>query len=129
MAGEPDWMIDTALRRKRDELTRQWEERETRLQEIRAREKRMEEKGRGGKRQKLDDNGKLVRSRKKEMDEEAEFWIGDREDDEAGGAADDPLSLLSKDTRDLMAKVGLGRASEVEEEEAQEDEIKVRAPS
>ncbi|KAK4442688.1 ATP-dependent RNA helicase chl1 [Podospora aff. communis PSN243] len=121
MAGEPDWMIDSALRRKRDELTRKWEEREARLARIRAREKMLEEKGRGSKRQRVDDG----RSRRKEVDEESEFWIGeiDGEDDVS---RDDSFSFLSKETRELMTRVGLGRAEgETEEEGEQEDEIKI----
>jgi len=122
MAGEPDWMLDTALKRKREELMKKWEEREARLERVRAREKMMEEKGRGSKRQRVDGG----REKRKEVDEEAEFWIGDWEGGADGVASDDPFSLLSKETRDLLSRVGLGRVKEEEEEEGeQEDEIKV----
>ncbi|KAK0610954.1 helicase C-terminal domain-containing protein [Immersiella caudata] len=122
MAGEPDWMIDIALRRKREELTRKWEEREARLERIRAREKMMEEKGRGSKRQRVDEG----RARKKEVDEEREFWIGEMDGDD-DVPSDDPLSMLSKETRELMSRVGMGRAQAEEEEDEgeQEDEIKI----
>ncbi|KAH6844784.1 helicase C-terminal domain-containing protein [Chaetomium sp. MPI-CAGE-AT-0009] len=50
MRGEPEWMVEAALRRKREELGRRWEERERALQRVRAREREMEERrvGEGG---------------------------------------------------------------------------------
>ncbi|KAK0724911.1 DNA repair helicase [Lasiosphaeris hirsuta] len=111
MQGEPDWMIETALRRKREELARRWEEREAQMEKLRARERAMEERGRGGKRQRLDgeyDGVGMGRGKGKEVDEEAEFLIDDWEDGGDGLADDDPLSQLSKETRELLAKAGLG---------------------
>ncbi|KAK3346399.1 helicase C-terminal domain-containing protein [Lasiosphaeria hispida] len=128
MQGEPDWMIDTALHRKREELARRWEEREAQMEKLRARERALEEKGRGGKRQRFDgEYDGLGRGKgKKEVDEEAEFLIDDWEDGGDGLADDDPLSQLSKETRELLAKAGLGGAKKIEEEEAEvEDEIKI----
>ncbi|KAK3368016.1 helicase C-terminal domain-containing protein [Podospora didyma] len=127
LAGEPDWMIESALRRKRQELTRQWEEREARLERVRAREKALEERGRDSKRQRLDhneDDGGHHRGRgkRKELDEEAEFLIAYWED----GTDDDPLSNLSKETRALLNKVGLGGTKKVDEEDDEvEDDIKI----
>ncbi|KXX78602.1 ATP-dependent RNA helicase chl1 [Madurella mycetomatis] len=106
MKGEPDWMIENALRRKREELSRKWEEREKAMEEMRRREREMEERGmdRGKKRIRVDDE----KGRKKgvEVDEEREFLIGDWESGEADGG--DPIGQLSKETRTLMEKVGLG---------------------
>ncbi|KAL2179520.1 uncharacterized protein P884DRAFT_107424, partial [Thermothelomyces heterothallicus CBS 202.75] len=39
MRGEPEWMVEAALRRKREELAREWEERERALERARARER------------------------------------------------------------------------------------------
>ncbi|KAK3690454.1 helicase C-terminal domain-containing protein [Podospora appendiculata] len=130
MQGEPDWMIETALRRKREELTRKWEEREAQLEKMRQRERAMEERGRGAKRQRVGDSdaGSGLRGKgTREVDEEAEFLIHDW--DEAGGVGDedDPLSQLSRETRDLLEKVGLGFAKKpgLDEEGVVEDEIKI----
>ncbi|CAP65065.1 uncharacterized protein PODANS_5_6530, partial [Podospora anserina S mat+] len=38
MVGEPEWMVETALRRKREELVGKWEEREERLERLRTTE-------------------------------------------------------------------------------------------
>jgi len=127
MEGEPEWMIETALRRKREELARKWEEREAQLERIRARERLAEEKGRGAKRQRVGD-GEFPsrRGKAREADEEAEFLIDDWEGGDSDIAPGDPLGMLSKETRELMAKVGLGGAKRLEEEEGEvEDEIKV----
>lgn len=127
MEGEPEWMIETALRRKREELAREWEEREAQLERIRARERLAEERGRGAKRQRVDD-GEFPsrRGKAREAHEEAEFLIDDWEDGGSDIVPGDPLEMLSKETRELMAKVGLGGAKKMEEEEGEvEDEIKV----
>ena len=127
MCGEPDWIVEAALRRKRAELTQRWEEREAQLGKIRARERLMEEKGRGGKRARLDDGQKSGKGKRKNLDEEAEFLIDDWDGD-GGLADDDPLSMLSKETRALLVKAGLGGARGMQEEEEDseaEDEIKV----
>ncbi|KAK0714048.1 DNA repair helicase [Lasiosphaeria miniovina] len=129
MEGEPDWMVEATLRRKRDELARRWEEREAQLERVRAREKDLEEKaGRASKRQRLDDGddeGPSSKGKRKALDEEAEFLIDDWHDSTDGVSDDDPLSQLSKETRALLARVGLGGAKKIEEEEYEaEDEIK-----
>ncbi|KAK0648307.1 DNA repair helicase [Cercophora newfieldiana] len=121
MAGEPDWMIETSLRRKREELAHKWEEREARLDRVRAKERMMEEKGRAGKRARVDEGGRG--KKKDEVDEEREFWIGDHEGD--GGSGHDPFSLLSKETRDFLSRVGMGRAEAEEDDGKEEDEIKI----
>jgi chromosome transmission fidelity protein 1 len=121
MAGEPDWMVDNALRRKREELARKWEEREKAMERVRQREKEMEERAmeRGRKRVRVDDE-----KVKGEVDEEREFLITDWESGEVDDG--DSLGQLSKETRALMEKVGLGGGVRRSEEEAEvEEEVKV----
>ncbi|KAM7190814.1 ATP-dependent RNA helicase chl1 [Rhypophila sp. PSN 637] len=136
MVGEPDWMVENALLRKREELQRKWEEREKRLGEVRNREKQEEEnsrvKGRAGKRMRLHDgeNEGTVRRRKGEEEEDKEFLIGDWDRDGGGveDNEDDPLYGISKETRELLERTGLGfgnRAGKLEEEGKEEDEIKI----
>ncbi|GAB1317116.1 ATP-dependent DNA helicase chl1 [Madurella fahalii] len=107
MKGEPEWMIENALRRKREELSRMWEEREKAMERVRQKEREMEERGRerGRKRIRVDDDGGK-RKKGAEVDEEREFLIADWE----GGEVDEegPMGQLSKETRALMEKVGLG---------------------
>ena len=95
-------MIETTLRRKREELARKWEDREARLEKIRKKEKEMEERaakvGRGGKRARVDDLGK------RDVDEEEEFLIRDWN----GEGEDDSFSGLSKETRERLERIGMG---------------------
>lgn len=120
-------MIETALRRKRAELARGWEEREAKLKAVRAKERAMEERGRAGKRQRVgggDDAG----GRKREVDEEREFLIQEWRDDDEGRAGDDPLGMLGRETRELLERVGMGGrkpGDEEEEGEGVEEEVKV----
>ncbi|KAM7196247.1 ATP-dependent RNA helicase chl1, partial [Naviculisporaceae sp. PSN 640] len=134
MVGEPDWMIESALKRKREELARKWEEREKRMAEIRRREKEAEErasmKGRGGKRMRLADDEGVANGRKKkgEADEEKEFLIGGWGSADGEVAEDDPLYGISKETREFLERTGLvhgkGRG-EKEGDKEEEDEIKI----
>jgi chromosome transmission fidelity protein 1 len=121
-------MIETALRRKRDELARGWEEREAKLKALRAKERAMEERGRAGKRQRVggDDDGGGA-SGKKEVDEEKEFLIGEWRDDDEGRRGDDPLGMFGRETRELLEKVGLAgrKGGEEEEDGGVEEEVKV----
>lgn len=118
-------MIETALRRKRAELARGWEEREAKLKAVRAKERAMEERGRAGKRQRVggEDDG-----RKREVDEEREFLIQEWRDDDGGRAGDDPLGMLGRETRELLERVGMGGRKQGDEEEEDggvEEEVKV----
>lgn len=140
MVGEPDWMVESVLKRKREELSRKWEEREKRMAEIRRREKEAEERAalkvRGGKRMRLtdkdgDDEGVSGKGRKNkgEEDEEKEFLIGGWGNSGDGDVGeDDPLYGISKETREFLERTGLvvgkGRG-EQEEDREDEDEIKV----
>lgn len=126
LAGEPDWMIETALRRKRAELARGWEEREAKLKALRAKERAMEERGRAGKRQRVGGEDGGGGAGKREVDEEREFLIQEWRDDDEGRAGDDPLGMLGRETRELLERVGMGgRKGEEEEEEGVEEEVKV----
>ncbi|VBB81662.1 Putative ATP-dependent RNA helicase [Podospora comata] len=108
MVGEPEWMVETALRRKREELVGKWEEREERLERLRRKEKELEERGRERKRVRVEE-GQM--GGRKEVDEEEEFLVvvggGEDERDEEG---------LSRETREMMVKVGLGGWKKEEEE-------------
>lgn len=121
---EPDWIIEQMLQRKRKELVQEWEAREARLETIRQKEKRMEERGK--KRRRLE--GPRAASQRKEDDEDAEFLLGDWNDAGDTNNSDtlDPLSGLSKETRALLQQVGMGTTEIVEPEDANaNDEIKV----
>src|SRR5262249_46679206 len=118
LTDEPKWMVEQVLQRKRDELMRKWEEREQRLEAIRAKEQRQDR--RGSKRRRFDQ----AEASRHEVDEEAEFLLEER--DAVQERDNDPLSSLSKETRDLMSKVGLsGSIRKPEEEDTVEEEIKV----
>lgn len=122
--NEPEWIIEQMLQRKRKELVHKWEEREARLEKIRQREKRMEE--RGSKRRRLD--GPNANMRRNNEDEDAEFLLDDWDEAGDGQSSDamDPLSSLSKETRALLQKVGMGTTTASEkEDETPDDEIKV----
>ncbi|XXH01043.1 Sterol 3-beta-glucosyltransferase [Hypoxylon texense] len=117
---EPDWIVNQMLKRKREDILKQWEEREARLKKIRAKEKLMEE--RGAKRRRLEDNG--TRNHGKAIDDEDE-WLLDEDDGAFQG--DDTTSGFSKETRDLMGKLGLGtfHAKEEGEEDTSKNEVKI----
>lgn len=114
-AGEPDWVVEQLLKRKREELTRRWEEREERLEKARQKEKAQE--ARRAKRRRIEEGGE-----RGPVDEEAE-WLLDWEDEDAKGS--DPLSGLSAETRDTLARMGLGGPRKQPEDEELDDEIKV----
>ncbi|KAL1837797.1 hypothetical protein VTJ49DRAFT_3384 [Mycothermus thermophilus] len=109
-AGEPEWMVNAALRKHREELVRRWEEREKALERARRREREMEERAardserRRGKRVKGDGEDGGKGSRLGELEEEREFLVRDWEEDEEG----DGLRGLSRETRELMMRVGMG---------------------
>lgn len=124
--GEPDWIIEQMLQRKRKELVVRWEEREARLEKIRHREKRMED--RGSKRRRLE--GSTSKSARKKEEEDAEFLLDDWEETGQAPTSDDldPFAGLSKETRALLSKVDMrSAADDATEEENVENEIKVSA--
>ncbi|KAI0157141.1 DNA repair helicase [Hypoxylon sp. FL1284] len=116
---EPDWIVNQMLKRKQGEILKQWEEREARLKKIQAKEKLMEE--RGAKRRKLEVGD--TRRREKAADEDE--WLLDHDDDASQG--DENSSGFSKETRDLMGKLGLGtsHAKEEEGDDMSKDEVKI----
>lgn len=127
--GEPDWIIEQMLRRKRNELVAKWEEREARLEAVRRKERATEE--RGSKRRRVDRPDTTARS-EAEDEEEAEFLIDDWEDGDGGADArssdeKDGLEGLSKETRALMQKIGMGGAKnhDADDDEPAEEEVKV----
>ncbi|KAJ4122892.1 ATP-dependent DNA helicase chl1 [Fusarium equiseti] len=107
---EPSWLVEQLLRRKREELVSRWEEREKRLETLRLKEKAQEERAR--KRRRVDDM--MQRSRAIE-DEDAEFLLDDPDD--RNDTPQDSLSGLSKETREVLASIGLGGARKIEEED------------
>lgn len=118
-AGEPEWVVEQLLRRKRDELTRKWEEREERLEKIRQKERAQEV--RRAKRRRVEEEGDEARG---PVDEDAQWLLDDWED--GGSNENDPLSGLSAETRDTLARMGLGGPKKKDEDEEKlEDEVKV----
>ncbi|KAI8965492.1 DNA repair helicase [Daldinia sp. FL1419] len=109
---EPGWIVDQMLKRKREEILKQWEEREARLRKMRAKEKATEE--RGSKRRKLEDGN--IRNKKTSDDDDDEWLLDEGQDYDENQASDDP-SGFSKETRNLMNKLGLGNLQTTEESE------------
>lgn len=124
MAGEsykdePAWLVEKLLSRKREELLRQWEDREKRLATFRLKERIQEERSR--KRRRVEDVSSAVETT---ADEDAE-WLLDADDDDTH--QDDALSGLSKESREILEKIGLGgRTKQTEDEDILEEKIKVR---
>lgn len=117
---EPPWLVEQLLRRKREELVGRWEEREKRLEALRLKEKAQEERAR--KRRRVEESGPYHRSRVE--DEDAEWLLDDPDDRDTG--PQDALSGLSKESRDILASIGLGGPMKPEEEEdLMEEQIKV----
>jgi chromosome transmission fidelity protein 1 len=136
LKDEPNWIIEQLLRGKREELARRWEDREKRLAAVRLKEKALEDRAR--KRRRLSDDGGSYpatfgrgRQQRQEVDdEEAEWLVSDPSDRSAGQG--DALSGLSKESRDILTKIGLkghkggGGAAAGEDEEILEEGVKVR---
>ncbi|KAI1101125.1 DNA repair helicase [Jackrogersella minutella] len=118
---EPDWIIDQMLKRKREEILKQWEERESSLKKIRAKEKQMED--RVSKRRRLEDGN--VKKSGKDTDDEDEWLLDGGQDEETSEASNDP-SGYSKETRNLMGKLGMGSLQlKQEEEDTGGNEVKI----
>ncbi|PHH92507.1 hypothetical protein CDD83_7144 [Cordyceps sp. RAO-2017] len=117
---EPPWLIEQLLRRKREELVRRWEEREKRLEDVRLKEMALEERSR--KRQRKDNFS--VSKPKSAEDDEAEWLLDDEET--RGPGSSDALSGLSKESREVLERIGLGGPKKREdEEEILQEEIKI----
>lgn len=117
---EPSWVVEQLLTRKRGELLRQWEDREKRLASFRLKEKAQEERSR--KRRRVEDARATIETT---VDEDAE-WLLDTDDHDA--RQEDALSGLSKESREILEKIGLGnRIKQADnDEEIIEEKIKVR---
>ncbi|KAI0104263.1 helicase C-terminal domain-containing protein [Nemania sp. FL0031] len=76
--NEPDWVVEQLLKRKRAEIVDLWEERESNLRKIRAREAMMEEREKKRKRYGERTSEKEVKSQSSEEEE----WLLDEEDEE-----------------------------------------------
>ncbi|KND86392.1 ATP-dependent RNA helicase chl1 [Tolypocladium ophioglossoides CBS 100239] len=118
---EPAWLVDQLLRRKREELVRRWDDREKRLEAVRIKEKTLEDRSR--KRRRIDEAA--ATGSQKVDDEDAEWLLDDWESRDA--RPQDALSGLSKESREVLERLGLGGPKKRDEdEELLEEEIKVR---
>lgn len=109
------------MRRKRDELLGRWQDREKRLEAVRLKEKAQEERGR--KRRRVEEAA--ATGHQTDDDEEAEFLLVDWE--ERDNKAQDALSGLSKESREVLERIGLGGPKKKDEDEdVLEEGIKVR---
>ncbi|KAK7943894.1 chromosome transmission fidelity 1 [Apiospora aurea] len=110
LKDEPDWVVDSMLRRKKDGVIKKWEEREARLETVRAREKALEI--RTTKRRRLNDRAAADPDTDHEPDDD-EWLLDERDEDGSGGET----SNYSKDTRALMEKLGMMPKRDAEEED------------
>ncbi|KAH6668631.1 DNA repair helicase [Plectosphaerella plurivora] len=122
LRDEPQWIVDQMLKRRREDLARQWEDREKRLEQIRAKEKLDE--ARSAKRRRLDE-GRRRPAAKGDADDDDE-WLLDEPDESSAAADGDALSGLDKKTRDILERFGLGNMKpEAEDDAAVEDGVKI----
>ncbi|KAI1478483.1 DNA repair helicase [Daldinia eschscholtzii] len=121
---EPDWIVDQMLKRKREEILKQWEEREARLRKIRAQEKAIEE--RGSKRRRLEEGSARNSKKTDNGDDDDDEWLLDEGQDKDSSQEGDDASGFSKETRVLMNKLGLGSLKTTEEDEdISDNDIKI----
>lgn len=117
-------MVDQLLRRKREELVRVWEDREKRLENARLKEKAREERVR--KKRRLET---AAASREAGDDDDGEEWMLDEWEGEetSASAPKNALSGLSKESREVLERMGLGGPKQQNDNgDALEEEIKVR---
>lgn len=131
LKDEPDWVVEQVLRRKRDELAQRWQERESRLQQIREKEK-LDEKRAAKRRRMLDDGRPLPRHKGRaaaagdEDDEEDDEFLLDWNRGQDPSDPEAANSWLSKETRDLLEKAGMGPSKKgSEDDELAEEEVKI----
>lgn len=122
---EPDWLVGQILKRKREEVLKRWEEREAHLRQIRTKERSLED--RGAKRRRVDEGHGRSTAKSTKDDEDDEWLLADADDE---STSEDTSSHFSKETRDLMKRLGMGGSRVPNEEESDGDvqgnEIKVR---
>ncbi|EXV00486.1 DEAD-like helicases superfamily protein [Metarhizium robertsii] len=118
---EPAWLVDQLLRRKREELVQRWEDREKRLEAIRLKEKALEDRGR--KRRRLEEA--ITPGDGNDMDaDEAEWLLNEWGDRDTG--VQTALSGLSKESREVLERIGLGGPRKKEEDnDILEEEVKI----
>ncbi|KAL0940110.1 DNA repair helicase [Colletotrichum truncatum] len=119
---EPDWIVEQMLRRKRDELARNWEEREKKLEQIRLKEKSLEI--RGAKRRRFDDGPSKSKADSIANDDDDE-WLLDEVDEQNAANYGDAMSGLSKETKDILTRFGLGNLNAEQEEDKVDDGVKI----
>ncbi|KAK1593517.1 DNA repair helicase [Colletotrichum navitas] len=117
---EPGWIVEQMLRRKREELARTWEEREKKLEQIRQKEKAVE--ARSAKRRRFDEGPSGPKLRGADQDDDE--WLLD-EADASGPTDGDAMSGLSKETKDILTRFGLGSLKAEQEEDRIADGIKI----
>lgn len=113
------------LRRKREELLGRWEEREARLARLRAREKALAGEQRGAKRRRVDDGPLRSSSSRPQRDDDDEWLLADRDPAGVAGGDDGSATGFSKETRNLMDKLGMGQKKPEEGDNVEENEVKV----
>ncbi|PHH59549.1 hypothetical protein CDD81_2880 [Ophiocordyceps australis] len=96
---EPQWLIDQHLKRKREELAQRWLDREERLEALRHKEEALER--RAQKRRRVDQVSTGP------GDDESQWLLADQEDGGHDGPQDS-LSGLSKESREVLERFGLG---------------------
>ncbi|KAH7369668.1 helicase C-terminal domain-containing protein [Rhexocercosporidium sp. MPI-PUGE-AT-0058] len=119
-SDEPEWVIEQAKARRRRELLRNREDMEARLAKIRAKEKAQRDKYLKGE--------QSVKRRKVAVgideDDEEQFVLDDYESDREQNGPSSSSGLSAK-TLELMSRIGMGPAALTEENEEEEDEIKI----
>ncbi|PHH77643.1 hypothetical protein CDD82_3416 [Ophiocordyceps australis] len=96
---EPQWLVDQHLKRKREELSQRWSDREERLQALRHKEEALEQAPR--KRRRVDQVSSAP------GDDGSEWLLAEQQDD-GRNSAQDSLSGLSRESRQVLERFGLG---------------------
>lgn len=123
-SDEPQWVIEQARARKRQEMLRSREDLENRLAKIRAKEKAVRDRYMRGeqhhKKRKVD-----VGKNDEEDDEQYVLDDYDSDREQTGSKFGSTESGLSAETIALLRQAGIGLQAVKEEDEELEDEIKV----
>lgn len=110
---EPQWIVDQLLRQKRNDLLRRWEDREERMKKARQTEKSLE--AAASKRRRIDvSRGASKRTGATSDDDDDEWLLDDVQDQKP--QEKDALSGLSKESRDVLTRIGLGSTIKREED-------------
>ncbi|KAK0382673.1 hypothetical protein NLU13_6686 [Sarocladium strictum] len=109
---EPQWIVDQLLRQKRNDLLRKWEDREERLRKARLKEKSLE--ATASKRRRIDVARGHSRRIGADSDEDDEWLLDDIHNQKP--QEKDALSGLSKESRDVLTRIGLGSTIKSDED-------------